>query len=184
MARPLVLALGDSITASADWARHVPRAAVVNAGVPGDLVRDLIARLPAVVASLDGRAPDVVAVLAGTNDLGYAERDVPEVLADLRLLVEGVRAAFPAARVVLQSVMPRTRWFAERLGELNRGLETVAADLGVELHDTWPALADARGRLRRGYTRDGLHLSERGEAAWLEALGPVLTDAEAGAAGA
>jgi lysophospholipase L1-like esterase len=169
-----VLALGDSITAAADWPRRLPDVEVVNAGVPGDQVRDVGARLPQVVQSLSGRTPDVVVLLVGTNDLGYGEREVPEIVEDLRVLSERVRAAFPAARLVLQSVMPRTRWFADRLGELNAGIVDLAADLHADYLDLWPALADARGRLRRGFTRDGLHLTERGEEAWLAVLAEAI----------
>jgi N-acetylglucosamine-6-sulfatase len=173
--RPLVLALGDSITAAADWPTRLLGAEVVNAGVPGDQVRDVLARLAGVVRALEPRVPDVVLVLVGTNDLGLGERPVDDVVADLAVLAARVRAELPTSRLVLQSVMPRTRWFAERLGELNAGVAAVAAGAGAEYLDLWPALADARGRLRRGFTRDGLHLTQRGEEAWLAVLAEAIT---------
>ncbi len=172
--RPLVLFLGDSITEAADWERFFPALAVRNAGVPGDRTRDILARLPRVVESLHGRQPAVVALLAGSNDLGLSARPVPDVVADLRIVCLRLREAFPTARVLVQSVMPRTARFTEDLVALNGGVETLARDLGLDHLDLWPALADARGRLRRGFTRDGLHLTERGYAAWLEVLAPAI----------
>lgn len=172
--RPLVLALGDSITAAADWAAHLPGVDVVNAGVPGDVVQGVLRRLPAALAGLGGRRPDAVVVLAGTNDLGFGGRTPAQVVGDLRALCTRVRTELPAAAVVLQSVMPRTAAFAPTIGQVNAGLAALAAERGLVWVDLWPALADARGRLRKGYTRDGLHLTERAEEAWFAVLVGVL----------
>ena len=81
---PVVLALGDSLTAGYGLARHQsfaaqleqrlrlrarwPAARVVNAGVSGDTTADGLRRLPRVLAGLDGR-PDLAIVELGANDL-------------------------------------------------------------------------------------------------------------------
>ncbi|MFE3054183.1 hypothetical protein [Nocardia sp. NPDC059239] len=49
-----------------------------------------------------------------------------------------------------------------------------AAQADAVYIDLWPALADANGALRQEFTRDGLHLSGAGYAAWIEVLRPHI----------
>jgi len=73
----LVVCLGDSITEgqlSSNWVDRLQAAhagdevRVVNAGVSGDLTWNVLQRLDPVIAA----RPDVVVLLAGTNDVGFA----------------------------------------------------------------------------------------------------------------
>lgn len=98
--RPLVLALGDSLTAGHGLQRqasfvarleqllreHFPLAAVHDAGVSGNTAGDALLRLPIVLGSLRHR-PDLVIVELGANDL---LRGVPpaKTRSDLAAIVE------------------------------------------------------------------------------------------------
>lgn len=171
--RPVVVFLGDSITAGAPWPWYFPEAVTHNAGVPGDTTLDVLRRLPGVLAAVS-RPPDVVAVLAGTNDLGFAGRSVAETAGTLEEIGTRLRDGLPGTAVLLQSVLPRTAAFGPRIGALNAAVRAFAERDGIDYLDVWPALADARGRLRRGLTTDGVHLTPAGYDAWLDVLAPAV----------
>ncbi|QJU60193.1 arylesterase [Sphingomonas sp. AP4-R1] len=113
---PLILALGDSLTAGYGLAAHesfasqleirlgsaLPGTRVINAGVSGDTSADALRRLPRLLSSLTGR-PDLALVELGAND---CTRGVPpaQVRANLSAIVEEFsRCAIP---VLLATVEP------------------------------------------------------------------------------
>jgi acyl-CoA thioesterase I len=97
---PLILALGDSLTAGYGLAAHesfasqlelrmkvdLTHSRVINAGVSGDTSADALRRLPRVLSGL-GQLPDLAVVELGANDL---LRSVPPemVRANLIAIVE------------------------------------------------------------------------------------------------
>ncbi|MFE3030016.1 GDSL-type esterase/lipase family protein, partial [Nocardia tengchongensis] len=127
---------------------------------------DLRARLDTAID-----APAAIFLLIGTNDLGLGETP-GRVAEKLRRLVEEIRERAPHAPLHLQSVMPRKAKFAERIRELNAAAWQIAAEADAAYIDLWPALADSNGALRPEFTRDGLHLSGEGYAAWIDVLRP------------
>lgn len=58
---------------------------------------------------------------------------------------------------------------------MNRSYARIAAESGAIYVDLWPALAQADGSIRPEMTRDGLHLSLAGYAAWVAVLRPLLS---------
>ncbi|MFE3077040.1 GDSL-type esterase/lipase family protein [Nocardia tengchongensis] len=161
-----VVFLGDSITEGGLWDEWFPQVRPVNRGIGGNTVDDLRARLDTAID-----APAAIFLLIGTNDLGLGETP-GRVAEKLRRLVEEIRERAPHAPLHLQSVMPRKAKFAERIRELNAAAWQIAAEADAAYIDLWPALADSNGALRPEFTRDGLHLSGEGYAAWIDVLRP------------
>ncbi|MFE2960118.1 GDSL-type esterase/lipase family protein [Nocardia tengchongensis] len=159
-----VVFFGDSITEGGLWDEWFPQLRPVNRGIGGNTIDDLRGRLDTAID-----APAAIFLLIGTNDLGLG-RSPGQVGDNLRKLVAELRERAPHAPLHVQSVMPRKAKFADRIREVNSAAWEIAAEADATYIDLWPALADANGALRPEFTRDGLHLSGAGYAAWIEVL--------------
>jgi lysophospholipase L1-like esterase len=164
--------LGDSITEAGRWTQWFPELETVNMGIAGETTDDVVARLPEVIQA----DPGTVVVLVGTNDIGRRRRSTEYIGRNIETILVELRKNLPEARIVLQSVMPRTKDFAKGVHEINVHIRQFASvsTARAEWLDLWPVLADADGSLSPEYSDDGLHLNEAGYKAWVEALRPVL----------
>jgi lysophospholipase L1-like esterase len=162
---PLWVALGDSMTQGIGapaydrgWvgqlAARMPGWRVVNLAISGGRVRDVLDRqLPALAAL--GVDPDLITVLAGSNDL-MNPRYRLELAADLRELMQRL----PPGTVV--GNQPGT--YAAAL-EVNRIIDDAVAERGLVLAE----LRDPRTRHWRGkLAADHFHPNERGYAGMAE----------------
>ncbi len=168
---PLWVALGDSMTQGIGapaydrgWvgqlAARMPGWRVVNLAISGARVRDVLGRqLPALAAL--GVDPDLITVLAGSNDL-MNPRYRLELAADLRELMQRL----PPGTVV--GNQPGT--YAAAL-EVNRIIDDAVAERGLVLAE----LRDPRTRHWRGkLAADHFHPNERGYAGMAEIFGEAL----------
>ena len=171
-----VLFVGDSITEGGVWNEWFPQRRTANRGIGGDTSAEVLSRLDAMAASAD-----VVYLLIGTNDLTHRiKEDV--IVATVRQILTGLRSAYPSARIVIQSVMPRKANFRDRLRALNVRYVALAAEFGVEYLDLWPALATSDGLLPKELSLDALHLNGEGYRRWVAVLEEDLAPALASAA--
>ncbi len=166
---PTLLFLGDSITQAGDWATWFPEFRTVNHGVGGDKTGDVIARLDRVVAE----QPDEIVLLIGTNDFGN-RATTEQVVRNIETILVDLRRDLPGARLLLVSIMPRGREFADRINDANRHLRQFAATVKAQFLDLWPALALEDGELNPTFSDDRLHLNAAGYEAWLAELRPAL----------
>jgi lysophospholipase L1-like esterase len=164
-----LLFLGDSITQSGDWGTWFPDYRTVNHGVGGDKTGDVIARLDKVVAE----QPDEIALLIGTNDFGN-RATAEQVVRNIETILVELRRDLPGARLLLQSIPPRGREYADRIRDANRHLRQFSATVKAQFLDLWPALALEDGELNPAFTDDRLHLNAAGYEAWLGELRPAL----------
>lgn len=168
-ALPKTVFVGDSLTESGRWQEWFPEVEAVNLGVGGDTTEGLIERLDTVAAE----DPDTVVLLIGTNDVAN-RRAVEHVVRNIETILAGIRAASPDARILVQSVLPRGREYAEFVKEINRHVWQFAATVRAHYLDLWPVMAEEDGELNPAYTEDRLHLNEAGYEAWLSELAPAL----------
>jgi len=163
--------LGDSITEGGLWSEWFPELAIVNRGIAGDTVAGVRGRLASAI-----RSPRLVNVLLGTNDIAPlgGVGDVDTVAAEFESLLAEIAELAPSARVVVNSVMPRSPELAPTLTALNARYRAATEAVGAEYLDLWPTLAGADDELRREFTPDGIHLTGVGYRAWARALRPVL----------
>jgi len=170
--------LGDSITEAGRWTQWFPELETVNMGIAGETTDDVVARLKEVIDA----DPGTVVVLVGTNDIGRRRRSTEYIGRNIETILVELRKRLPDARIILQSVMPRTKDFARSVREINVHIRQFAsvATARAEWLDLWPVLADADGALSTKYSDDGLHLNEAGYAAWVEALRPVVLREDGG----
>jgi len=143
-----------------------------NAGVPGDTVRGMLARLDAHVASLE---PDYVIVWGGINDL-FSLRKPGEVLDDLGQIYGKSRAA--GAEPIACTVTPVLGYdrMVPLITELNDMIKGHCERQGVPLIDLFEATSDGWGRLRENFSEDGVHLTGSGYRRVAEAVGEVVLE--------
>lgn len=161
--------LGDSLIQDGDWSEWFPELNTVNLGRGGDTTAGVLARLGEVVAA----SPDEVLLLIGTNDLG-TRQSVEHLVRNIQSIMVDLRRDLPGARMLLQSILPRGREFAEQIQEANIHLRQFAATVRAQYLDLWPVLALEDGELNPAYSQDRLHLNAAGYEAWLSELRPAL----------
>ncbi len=168
--RGSVLFLGDSLAMRGSWQEWFPHLTVANRGIDGDTTVDLRERLD---ESLN--EPAVVSLIIGTNDLHAAHelRDVDGIASRIDDIVAHIADVSPSTQILLTSVLPRTAFLSETITALNKKLHGVARTRSLAYVDLWPVLA-VDGALRPEFTRDNLHLTPAGYAAWVSVLRPLL----------
>ncbi|MBR0552790.1 GDSL family lipase [Sphingomonadaceae bacterium LXI357] len=160
-----VVFLGDSITDRWDLARYFPGKSYVNRGIGSQVTAQMMLRFHPDVIDLH---PDAVVIMGGINDLqGFLQREsVAQIEAHYEAMAEMARAHGIA--VVFASVTPVSADTPEsanvlkerspaKIDELNAWLRAYCAAHGYVFADYWTALADDRGLMARGLTRDGIH---------------------------
>jgi lysophospholipase L1-like esterase len=117
--------------------------------------------------------PQTVVLLIGTNDLAE-RRSIERIVRNIESALVRLHQELPDARILLQSVLPRGREYADNVREINRHIWQFAATQRVHYLDLWPIMADADGALKADYSDDRLHLNEAGYDAWLSELRPAF----------
>lgn len=161
--------VGDSITAAGSWDEWFPERDTVNLGVNGDTSDDLVARYPQIVEA----QPETLVVLVGTNDLGRRQ-SVENLVRNVEYLMVSLRRDLPGARMLVVSVMPRAREYADLVRDANRHLRQFSPSVGAQFLDLWPTFASDDGEIRPELSDDRLHLTAAGYEAWLAELRPAL----------
>lgn len=164
-----IVFVGDSITAAGRWPEYFPNADVSVQAAQGDTTDTLVERLPAVVEL----QPDVVVLMIGTNDFA-AGRSVEYVVRSTEYFLAMLRNELPGVRVLVQSIMPMGRAYAEYVQDANRHLRQYSTTMHAQYLDLWPALESENGELKPEYTTDGVHLSDAGYEAWRAEVQPAL----------
>lgn len=158
---------GDSLTDHADWSILLGDARAVNFGIAGDTSDGLLQR----VDDITRHQPARVFLMIGINDVsGHVAPEV--ILANYRQILQRIHATSPGTQVVVQSVLPVSKWEALNapIRRLNAQLQAVAAQQGAGFLDLHSAFTDASGKLDARYTFDGLHLNGEGYLLWRQLL--------------
>jgi lysophospholipase L1-like esterase len=179
-----VVFMGDSITDN--WGRRYgkffPGKPYINRGIGGQTTPQMLIRFRPDVIALQ---PNVVVILAGTNDI--AGNTGPSTLAaiedNLQSMAELARAN--NIRVVLSSVMPicdyirpqTTRRPPETIVALNAWIKDYAAKNKLVYLDYYSAMLDDKQMLKQEITYDGLHPNDAG----YELIAPLAEKAIAAA---
>ena len=165
-----VVFFGDSITQNWNTEQAFHSKAYMNRGISGQTTSQMLVRFRQDVLNLQ---PEVVVILAGTNDIGgnsgpVSNEDVEQNFADLAEL-----ARAHAVRVVFASILPVNNYTPQskepfalrpihRILELNAWLKDYCAAHGFVYLDYFAAMVDEKGYLRRDLADDGIHPNNAG----------------------
>lgn len=176
---PRVIFMGNSITKG--WPEFVPafwdNPAYINRGISGQTTPQMLVRFRADVLA---HRPDVVVLLAGTNDI--AGNTGPMTLEETFGHIQSMAALarLQGAEVVLSAVLPVYDYAwkpglapAQKIVRLNGMLRSLAEKEGYGYIDYHSAMADERMGLKPELTYDGVHPNEAG----YRVMGP-LAEAE------
>jgi lysophospholipase L1-like esterase len=184
--------MGDSITRRwgatdypeflAHWREQFHGWNAANFGWGGDTTQNMLWRIEN--GELDGVAPKVIVLLAGTNNVGATaspeggEEKAADVARGVAAIVRAMQSRAPKAAIVLMAVFPRNDNMAvmPTIDKINGRLAALADGTRVRFLNINGRLADASGRLRDGMSSDGLHLARPGYQVWADALRPVLIE--------
>lgn len=156
-----LLFIGDSLIEYFDWTGRFPSHRVVNLGVSGETVEWLLERLER-ITSMHPKA-DMVFIMTGINNVAMEETGF---ISEYRNLLKKVTAAYPKARLYVNSLLPTLLPFLKPhvIQEVNLSLKTLAEETGATFLDIHSAFMASN--LRELLLPDGVHLSEKGYKLW------------------
>lgn len=175
-----IVFLGNSITDGGNFEELFKREDVKNRGIRSDAIPGVMKRLDQVVKG----HPKKIFLLIGINDVSHG-LSVDKLAERYANLVEEIRKRSPETQLYLQSLMPINNDFGIYKGlkgkektvvEFNKRIKEIAEKNGLEYIDLWPFLSDAKGKLNRKYTNDGLHLTGPGYKAWTNGIRHYLDE--------
>lgn len=163
-----VVFMGNSITEG--WVRYWPAMFAgkpyVGRGIGGQTTPQMLVRFHADVVALQ---PEVVVILAGTNDIAGNSGPSTNEMIQQNLQAMTEIAQVNGIRVVLSSILPvyDYPWRpglqpAARIIAVNTWMKAYAARVGATYLDYHSAMADERQGLRAELGGDGVHPNEAG----------------------
>ncbi len=165
-----VIFYGDSITDKWTLSQYFPGRDYINRGISGQTTSQMLLRFRQDVINLN---PDVVVILAGTNDIAgnTGPISIEDIEGNITSMAELARAHDIA--LVLSSVTPvnnytpaSQRFFADRppaeILRLNEWMKAYCASTNCYYLDYFDSMVDGSGLLKRGLSEDGLHPNDAG----------------------
>lgn len=176
---PTVVFMGNSITEG--WFKQRPdffnENNIVSRGISGQTTPQMLIRFTPDVIDL---SPEVVVILAGTNDVAGNTG-----LASVKMITDNLKAMAQLAKansikVVLSSILPvyQYPWREEvqavpKIAAVNEWIKQYATENGHVYLDYFPEMADEKNGLKTQYSGDGVHPNSEG----FSAMEPLVLQA-------
>ena len=165
------LFLGDSITDFYDLDKYYKGYKVVNSGISGNQTSDIL-------DNLQKRAyvynPSTIFLLIGTNDYIHNKKE-DETVNNIKEIVDKLNKNLPNAKIYLQSIYPINDTDDQKISKsmvsirnntsikkINSELKKYCNDKNCTYLDVYSLLEDKDGNLKLEYTKEGLHMSDKG----------------------
>lgn len=165
---PDIVFMGNSITQG--WGKERPEFFkennIANRGIGGQTTPQMLIRFTPDVIDLK---PQVVVILAGTNDVAGNTGIASEKMITDNLKAMAQLAKANGIKVVLSSILPVYQYAwrkevkpVEKIAAVNKWIKQYAKENGHVYLDYFPAMADQRDGLKAAYSGDGVHPNEQG----------------------
>ncbi|MCU9533188.1 GDSL-type esterase/lipase family protein [Streptococcus sp. CSL10205-OR2] len=167
---PEVIFIGDSIVEFFRLEDYIKTQKVVaNRGISAYTSDILLKYLD---THIFGDQLKTVFILIGTNDIGISISK-EKTITNMTQIIEKIKENYPSVTIVLLEILPvNTRVFDlsrfgmrdnKTISDLNRAYEELTNKFDyVSLLETYDAFLDNKGDLKVDFTKDGLHLSDKG----------------------
>ena len=169
--------LGDSITEG--WPRDIWDASfgawkAGNFGIGGDNTGNVLWRLQD--KRMAKLSPKAIVLLIGVNNFGLCDEKPEQVFTGIKAVVAALRKQYPAARILLNAVLP-TGELAEserrqNVVKLNRMVATLDDGAKVVFRDYGASFVRPDGSIGTDIMGDHLHLTPKGYAIWAGVMLP------------
>ena len=176
-----VVFFGDSITQGWDLDKSFPSAGYVNRGIGGQTTAQMLVRFRQDVIAIN---PQVVVILAGTNDI--AENLGPTTLEEIEnnLMSMVDIAERNGVRVVLSSILPAGQYPwrkeiqpIEKIVALNNWMAGYASGRGLVYVDYFSAMQNDKHWMKGDLSPDGIHPNAAGYAVMRTLAEPAIFEA-------
>lgn len=168
--------IGDSLTEWYSWKRRFSGYRVLNLGISGETVAELLGRRERIRQKVE--QPDALFVMSGVNDLANGNYAIFDPYHEF---IRNLTTWYKRSTVVVQSILPVESIFVERhvVVEINKQLERIAREQGAVFLDLHALFITADGAPRPGcLSDDGIHLAPPGYAIWSDAVERFLQSRE------
>lgn len=160
---------------------------VYNRGIGGFTTTDMLQHMEEMVF---GTEPSRIFINIGTNDIGSPEYQLEALLERYEEIIVRIQERLPEAEINMMAYypvnetdkIPEGEWgktaFVTRTNEnlniANAAIENLAAKKGCRFINVNEGLADERGKLKREYTIEGIHMYANGYQVVLQNLKKYL----------
>lgn len=160
---------------------------VYNRGIGGFTTTDMLQHMEEMVF---GTEPSRIFINIGTNDIGSPEYQLEALLERYEEIIVRIRERLPEAEINMMAYypvnetdkIPEGEWgktaFVTRTNEniniANAAIENLAAKKGCRFINVNEGLADERGKLKKEYTIEGIHMYANGYQVVLQNLKKYL----------
>lgn len=177
-----IVFFGDSLTTRYDWQKEFPEKKVVNLGLNGDSILDMIQR----VYMLDTVKPEKIFMMAGINSLKN-ESKLDKYYNQYKDLCEKIRETTPSSDLYIISVLPVSSSQDNRfLGgirgvnnsfivKFNTKIQQYAEQNNLTYIDIYPYY-EKDGSLNPDFSEDGLHITTDAYQFWIDAIREYVID--------
>ena len=165
-----IIFLGDSLTDCYDLNKYY-NFPIVNSGVSGWTTDDILNHLNEKVFQYN---PKKLVLLIGTNDINR-DKDSNYITSNIEKIVKKIKEKRPKVTIYVESLYPINHTASEKINqqtvgkrtnqtimEINKKLRKYCSVNNIKYIDMYPILIDKKGNLRLEYTKEGLHINEKG----------------------
>jgi lysophospholipase L1-like esterase len=168
--------IGDSLTEWYGWQERFPEYLVMNLGISGETVEELLERRDHIRERV--KDPDIIFLMTGINNI-LSERY--DITVPYREIVRNLTTWYKRAKVVVQSLLPVDMpWISnETIKTINRHLSVIAREHDdADYLDVYSSFVDKNGKPIRGLlSDDGVHLAAKGYEVWAATVEKHLNQA-------
>lgn len=164
--------LGDSLTNNYTLQKYYPEYPIINSGIGGNKTDDILAELQNRVFKYN---PKKVILLIGINDLTHFK--TPDYVAhNIELITNQIKVKFPKCKIYIESIYPINYSWKKRKNntvpsmdvmissiiKTNDKIKDICEKYNYQYIDTYTSLIDENNLLKQEYSKDGIHLNDKG----------------------
>ncbi len=160
---------------------------IYNRGIGGFTTTDMLANMEEMVFATE---PSRIFINIGTNDIGSPDYQLEKLMENYEKILTRIRERLPQAEIYMMAYypvnetdkLPDTEWarmmFVTRTNEnirlANEAVEKLAEKMGCRFINVNEGLTDERGKLKKEFTIEGIHMYANGYQVVLDNLKKYL----------
>ncbi len=164
--------IGDSFIEYGDWQARFQGHRVINLGVSGETVEELLDRVHEITRIKE--TPGIIFLMSGANNVFMEEMGF---FPSYRQIIKQLTSAYPDARIYLHSLPPTLfdPEIHESIMRVNATLRTIAEGEDIGFINIYDLFVNENGMVRTEcFLPDEVHLSDEGYRQWAGGLEGIV----------